>query len=145
MFQRVIGLCALVLLTVSCGTGAKVINSATYAKGAARLYITPVQVDLKVSPKKISYFMPVSDAIGRGGLDNVISTAVKEALDANGGDVIVGLETSVTYYSDGSIESINITGYPATYINFRSNESLPPVQPEAGQKGGLLGGLKLKK
>ena len=133
-----IGLCALSILSVSCASS-KIINSATYTEGAAKLYVTPLQADLEVSAKKINYFMPVSDAIGQGGLKNVISTAIKEALDANGGDVIVGLETSVSYSDNGSIESISITGYPASFINFRSNNSLPLVEADSGQGNGKQG------
>ena len=149
-----VGLCALAILATSCGA-TKVINSATYTAGAAKLYVTPLQADLNVSPKKINYFMPVSESVGRGGLDNVIATAIKEALDANGGDVIVGLETSVAYHPDGSFESISITGYPASYVNFRNNENLPVVeavsvvkasQPEESLLGKTLKALKrLKK
>lgn len=151
MLNRFLALCAFVLLVVSCGTiskapGKKVINSATYTKGGAKLYVTPLQADLQVSQKKINYSMPVSEAVGIGGLDNIIATAVKEALDANGGDVIVCLETSVTYKSDGTVETISITGYPATYTNFRNCEN-PPIEASGTDKkeGGLLGGLKLKK
>lgn len=151
MLNRFLALCAFVLLVVSCGTvamapGKKVINSATYTKGGAKLYVNPLQADLQVSSKKINYNMPVSEAVSLGGLDNVISTAVKEALDANGGDVIVGLETSVSYKPNGTIESISITGYPATYTNFRNIEVPPTEEPEAEKKeGGLLSGFKLKK
>lgn len=151
MLNRFLALCAFALLVVSCGTiatapGKRVINSATYTNGGAKLYVNPLQADLEVSSKKINYSMPVSEAVNLGGLDNVISTAVKEALDANGGDVIVGLETSVSYKSNGDIESISITGYPATYTNFRNCEN-PPIEASGTDKkeGGLLGGLKLKK
>ena len=149
MNHRLFALSALAILAVSCGSASKVINSATYTEGVAKLYVTPLQADLKVSPKKINYFMPVNEAISFGGLDNVISTAVKEALDANGGDVIVGLETSVSYSSEGAIESISITGYPASYVNFRNNDTIPPVEAQSvkkgGQKEGFLDVLNLKK
>lgn len=151
MINRLLALCAFTLVVISCGTGnmvpgARVINSATYTKGGANLYVTPLQADLNVSPNKINYFMLVSETISLGGLDNVVATAVKEALDANGGDVIVGLETSVKYKSNGSVESISITGYPASYTNFRNREVIPEEAPAADKKeGGLLSGFKLKK
>lgn len=108
--------------------GAKIINSATYQQLNYQPYVTPVQVDLKVSPEKISYSMAVTKTIRMGGYDNVVATAVKEALEAHGsGDVLVGIQTQVKYNDAGEIESISITGFPASYINFRSNDTLLPI------------------
>ena len=114
------------LVLVSCGSLSQVNTTSTYQKLSPSAYITPIQADLEVSSKRINYFMLVSKTVGKGGLDNVISTAVKEALDANGsGDVLVNLQTQVKYADNGDIESINVTGFPASYVNFRSNDNLP--------------------
>ena len=63
----------------------------------------------------------------------MIATAVKEALDVYGGDVLLGLETQMSYNSEGKIMSINITGFPAKYVNFRPATDLPPVAPEKAE------------
>lgn len=143
MIKRIFILVIATVTLVSCGMSgksAKLISTATYQRMAVQPYVTPVQVDLKVSAKKISYFMLVSESVRNGGLDNVIATAVKEALEANGdGDVIVGLQTQTKYNEKGEIESINITGFPATYENFRSNDKLPMApQKEEGEGGTSL-------
>ena len=135
-----------VLSAVSCSTAnhAKLVNTATWQKLNFQPYVTPVQVDLAVSPQKIEYFMLVSEIVRRGGYDNVVATAVKEALESKGGgDVIVGLQSQVKYNEKGEIESISISGFPASYVNFRSNENLPAVKPEEPVTKGMsiLGGL----
>lgn len=131
-----------VLCMVSCGTsngGSKLVSTASYQKMSFQPYVTPVQVDLEVSPNKITYFMIVSETVRLGGFDNVVATAVKEALEANGNaDVIVGLQTQTKYNDDGEIESINISGFPAKYVNFRSNTTLPLVQQKEEEPAGGL-------
>ena len=109
-------------------------NTATYASGSAQMYVTPIQADLKVSPKKIVYHLEVGENIRMGGEENVIASAVKEALDVEGGDVIVGLEKQLKYNAEGNIQSITITGYPAKYVNFRPCEKLPPLPIEPAGK-----------
>ena len=48
-----------------------------------------------------------------------VSTAVYEALQEYGGDVLVGMEYSVNVNSR-KVVYVTVTGYPATYKNFRS-------------------------
>ena len=123
---NLLALAAILVLAASCSSTAKLMNTATYQRIDFQPYVTPLQVDLEVSPKKVDYFMIVSKTVAAGGYNNVIATAVKEALDANGGgDVIVGLQTQIKYSETGEFESVNVTGYPARYINFRSNDQLP--------------------
>ena len=149
MLKRFILLCIAAVMVISCGmssNGAKVISSATYHKMDFQPFVTPVQVDLQVSPKKIEYFMIVPENVRLGGYDNVVATAVREALAANGGgDVLVGLQTQTKYNTRGEIESIYISGFPANYVNFRSNESLPTVQPKEEHPEGGIGLLGKKK
>ena len=121
-----------VVFAVSCASTAQVagipvmsarlLNTSIYSAGDSPipLIITPVQVDLEVSDKKISYHLEVTDNIRMGGLENIVRTAVREALDINGGDVLVGLEKQIKYNSAGKEEYISITGYPAKYVNFRT-------------------------
>jgi hypothetical protein len=101
-----------------------------------------------VSPTKISFFHIPSKTVVMGGYDNVINTAVREALASNGNaDVLVALETQVKYNSVGEIESVTVTGYPATYTNFRSpsDEVLSNMVNTSAAPAGnsLMGGVKL--
>ena len=138
MIQRLVVLGAVVVMAASCGSAARVVNTATYSNGGAAFIVTPVQADLKVSPKKVTYTYQVPSEIRVGGEANVVATAVKEALAANGnGDVIVGLEKSFKYNSKGEIETLTITGYTATYTNFRNGDlsKLPPAAKQGAGKG----------
>lgn len=135
---------------------AKLVNTATHTKVNAVQPTVAVFADLQVSPTKISYFFLPSQTVQNGGFDNVVNTAVREALIANGNaDVLVGLEQQVKYDGNGAVESITVSGYPAKYINFRSpgDEYLRELAKETQNEnkksaqgaGGLFGGLKLGK
>lgn len=89
-------------------------------------YAVPVVADLDISKTKIMHTYVPPKSVKRGGQRNVINTAVREALAANGNaDVIVGLETQISYNFIRQIKSIVITGYPAKYKNFRNlNENV---------------------
>ena len=132
------------VVAVSCGTTSSlaVKNSATYTNGAAELFVTPVLADLKVSSAKITYTMSINDEVGHFGMNNIIATAVKEALKAYGADVLVGMETSVIYKSDVAT-SITITGFPANYVNFRSADGSCSGEKVGIQATGL--NTKIKK
>ena len=98
-----------------------VLNTATHKPVHVETPIaSPLIVDLDVSPTKISYsYAPIPASIASLGKENIINTAVKQALLENGNaDVMVGLETQIQYSKIG-IESVIITGYPAKYVNFR--------------------------
>ena len=105
--------------------------------------------DIDVSPVRITHFMLPSKTVLMGGYDNVVATAVREALDANGGgDVLVALETQVKYGSKGQIESITVSGYPGKYKNFRNpgDDYLKSMHvEEPGEKSSPIGGLFGKK
>ena len=118
--KKAILLAAVAVIIASCSAPTKLINSATY-KNVSFQPVAAVFADLDVSQKKISYFMMPSNSVAIGGYDNVVATAVREALIANGdADVLIALETQVKYSSDGAIESITVSGYPAKYTNFRN-------------------------
>lgn len=140
MVKRILLFTVAMVMLLSCGvsnTSSKLISTATYQRMSFQPYVTPVQVDLKVSPKKINYFMLVSESVRQGGFDNIVATAVKEALESIGeGDVLVGLQTQTKYNDKGEVESINITGFPATYVNFRSNEKLPMTVQQDNEPAG---------
>ena len=98
----------------------KLTNTATYTPIKVTEPVVAVFADLDVSPTKISFFYIPSGTIVNAGPQNVIDSAIREALIANGNsDVLVGLEKQIKYAGDGSIESVTVTGYPATYKNFR--------------------------
>lgn len=83
--------------------------------------VAAVLADLEVSPKKISYFYIPSATVVNGGVDNVVNSAVREALIENdNADVLVALEKQIKYDAEGRVESITVTGYPAKYVNFRN-------------------------
>lgn len=139
---------AIIMMAVSaCSVPTKLINSATHKKVAVSTPIAAVFADLDVSEKKITYYMMPSKSIAHGGYDNVVNSAVREALLANGdADVLVALETQVKYDSDGTIESITVSGYPAKYTNFRNvgDDYLKTMTPPTEDKGGLpFGKFKL--
>lgn len=82
---------------------------------------TPVETltgaDLVVSPKKITYTYKTSKAERRAGKKNVLSAAVAAALAQNGGgDVLV----SPQYEYKSNMKQVTVTGYPATYKNFKA-------------------------
>ncbi len=127
MLKRLVLFAVAAMAVMSCGSS-KVVSTATYQRMGVNPYVTPVQADVQVSPVKISYNMVVSDEVSMGGYDNVVATAVKEALAANGGgDVLVGLQTQAKYSASGFLKSITVTGFPGKYVNFRSNAELPVV------------------
>lgn len=78
--------------------------------------------ELVVSPTKITYTFKPGKAVRRGGEKNVKTTAVAEALKANGNaDVLVApqYEVKKTRGLFGTkIKYVTVTGYPATYKAF---------------------------
>ena len=114
----------------------KLTNSATQKQPIAAVF-----ADLNVSPTKITHFYIPPKTVTVGGYDNVLNSAIRDALLNNGdADVLVGLETQAKYNSKGEIESITISGYPAKYENFRNPgddylSKMPTEEPK--EKGGF--------
>ncbi len=88
--------------------------------------ITLTFADLAVSPNKITYTYRPTDDVNRGGEVNVINTAVRKALEANGGgDVLVEMQFTLKKSGKNNVKEVTVTGYPATYKNFRNaNEDM---------------------
>lgn len=88
--------------------------------------ITMTIADLEVSPKKITYTYRPSDDENRGGEENVINTAVRKALEVNGGgDVLVEMQFTLKKTGKKNVTEVTVSGYPATYKNFRNaNEDM---------------------
>lgn len=119
--KKIFMLAAAAVMMMGCSLPAKLMNSSTHQKANVAPVVAAVFADLEVSPTKITYFMMPSTTVANAGYDNVINTAVREALLANGdADVLVALETQVKYDKEGKIESVTVTGYPAKYTNFRN-------------------------
>jgi hypothetical protein len=136
----------------ACSPVAKLINTSSYNEVTVANPVAAVFADLEVSTEKITYFMIPSKIVLRGGYNNVVETAVREALLANGNaDVLVALEKQIKYGNDGQIESITVTGYPAKYVNFRSpgDEYLRTIQTTTTEvttsEGGFFGKIKIGK
>ena len=143
---------ATVVLMASCSLGGPksiVKTTATHTRISAATPVVAVFADLDVSPNKISYFYIPSTTVAKGGFDNVVNAAVREALSNNdNADVLVGLESQVKYNDKGVIESITVTGYPAKYVNFRNagDDYLREMGANAAassNSSSSLGGLKL--
>lgn len=102
--------------------------SATYQHPST--YINTATVaDLEVSNKRISFTFAPSNQVRRGGNQNVIKAAIREALRVNGGgDVLVDLEyitvsqAPLLSYMFGlsPILEVTVSGYPAKYKNFHN-------------------------
>lgn len=123
-------------LLTACSVPTKLINTAAYSSAAVFQPSAAVIADLEVSPEKITYFMMPTKTVLAGGEENVINTAVREALLANGNaDVLVSLNTQIKYDAQGEPESITVTGYPAKYVNFRSpsDEDIIKLELEKGE------------
>ncbi|MBR1962227.1 MAG: hypothetical protein IKA26_04655 [Alistipes sp.] len=130
-----------VIAFVSCRT---VKNTSTYRAFSVNTpYAVPVVADLDISATKITYAYVPPKTVRNGGDNNVLNTAVREALLANGNaDVLVGLETQIKYNSSKKILSVVITGYPAKYKNFRNLDeqvwySTPYFQNQPTKRGVL--------
>lgn len=139
--KKILILSVITLLATSCILS-KLTNSATQKQPVAAVF-----ADLNVSPTKVTYFYIPTLTVIKGGYDNIINTAIREALLNNGdADVFVALETQVKYDKKGIIESVTVTGYPATYTNFRNpdDEYLSKMTPES-PKSDCGFGIKLGK
>ena len=113
----------LVVLAISVTSCKGTAVSATYQDPSS--YINTATVaDLEVSNERISYTFQPSKEVIRGGNQNIIKAAIREALRANGGgDVLVDLEYIIVYspfFWSRVIDEVTVSGYPAKYTNFRS-------------------------
>lgn len=103
----------------SCST----INQSSAVVPVLTEVVSQSTVDLKVAPQKIQYTLNPSKAVRKGGDQNVINTAVAEALKANGNaDVLVGMQYKIkrtrNLFGVTKIKYVTVEGYPATYVNF---------------------------
>lgn len=117
-----------ILLTLS--TAALILSSCTtaYKTASQRDVTAPVVAaaiaDFEVSSEKITYTYIPSRKVRAGGLQNCINTAITKALEKNGGgDILIETQQAIVKRSGlfcRKIKSVTVTGYPATYKNFRN-------------------------
>ncbi len=100
-------------------------STATYQDPINTLRTVTV-TDLDVAETRISYTYRPTYTVRLGGSQNVIKTAVQEALKAHGSeDILIGLEyTTISRWTIfpflSPIREITVTGRPAKYVNFHS-------------------------
>lgn len=108
------------MMATSCST----VKHTSTAVPVATTVVSESRATLNVADKKVSYTYRPNKAVKRGGEKNVINTAVAEALKANGNaDVMVGMQYEIKktrqLFGGVNIKYVTVTGYPATYSNFR--------------------------
>lgn len=85
---------------------------------------SPNVADLVVQPTKVSKTYYPTKQERANGLQGVIDNATAAALKENKADVLVAREYDamykVTLFGKKKIRLVTVTGYPATYTNFRS-------------------------
>ena len=118
--KKILLLIAAAAAMAACSAPTKLVNTATYTKPIEVVQpATALMADLEVSPEKITYFMIPSKTVIMGGEENVIRTAVREALLANGNaDVLIAPQYEIKI--KGFTIEVNVSGYPAKYKNIRS-------------------------
>ena len=120
--KKLLFIIAAAVVAVSCTPTAKLITTTSHNTfNDPQMIVSAVYADLDIQETKITYFYIPSKTVIAGGMDNIINSAVSEALlQHNNADVLVGLQKQIKYNSMGEVESIVITGYPAHYINMRN-------------------------
>lgn len=108
------------LCVASCTT----VNKTATTRAITAPVAAAVTADLEVSPNKITYTYYPTSAVRRGGMKNIKAAAVAEALARNGNaDVLIEPKTEIVqkkgFFGGFKVKSITVTGYPATYKNFR--------------------------
>lgn len=82
------------------------------------------EADLEISQTKVNYVHRTSSKERKGGRNNVINSAIKATLQANGNaDVLVAPQYEIVKKSGlfgSKIKTVTVTGYPANYKNFRN-------------------------
>ncbi len=109
-----------VAVAMTLGSCSTVLNTASVSEVDNNIKAGAV-ADLEVSPNRITYTYKTKAAVRRGGVKNCVRTAVREALEKNGGgDILVQEETTTTVrwgLFGKKVKSVTVTGYPAKYKN----------------------------
>ena len=106
-------------MSVLCVTSCTTVKKTATTQDVSTVGAAGGVADVVVSHKKIGFSSAVPRRGRRGGSNSVKATAVAEALKANGNaDILVNPQFDMKIRR-GSIREITVTGYPATYKNFR--------------------------
>ncbi|MDO4164425.1 MAG: hypothetical protein Q4D56_08570 [Bacteroides sp.] len=118
--KRILFGLSLVLLLGSCSMSR---TSTSTTLGVATSLTSVTSADLVVSSTKISYTYYPKKQDRKAGMAHVISNAVAAALKENGNaDILVECQHEMVIKSKlfgKKIKSVTVTGYPATFKNFR--------------------------
>ena len=118
--KRILSGALLIMLISSCSMF-RTSTSTTMQVDSSLTSVTTA--DLQVSDTKISYTYYPKKQDRKAGLGHVISNATAAALKENGNaDILVERQYEAVFKSrlfGKKIKSITITGYPATYKNFK--------------------------
>ena len=120
MKKLVLVLAAAALTLTSCSTSKQTAHTqqiCTSIKSGAT-------ATLEVSPQKITYSYIPNKAVRKGGYQNCINAAVREALMQNGNaDVLVEMQNIVVERQGlmgSKIKTVTVSGFPATYKEIKS-------------------------
>lgn len=106
-------------MSVLCVTSCTTVKKTATTQDVSTVIAAGSEADLEVSQKKISFYYDVPRSVRKGGTNSVKATAVAEALKANGNaDILVNPQFDMKIRR-GAIHEVTVTGYPATYKNFR--------------------------
>lgn len=118
----------LILVSVAI-TSCKIVDATANYKDPTTFLRNVTVADLDVSNERISFTFEPSVDVRRGGSQNVLKAAIREALRVNGGgDILVDLEYITVskgflwarIFGLSSIHEVTVSGYPAKYKNFHS-------------------------
>ena len=120
MKKTVLFAAAVVLSLASC---TKVKKSATTMEVSSNVTAT-THADLDVASSRISYSFRPTAKERRGGKQNCINAAIREALKQHGNaDVLLAPQYEVVTFNGlirrGVVKEVIVSGYPATYKNFK--------------------------
>lgn len=124
--KKLVYLC--IFLLAGFATSCKTIHSTAEYKDPTTFLRNATVADLEVSSERITFTFEPSRQVRRGGSENVIKAAIREALRVNGGgDILVDLEyvtmTKPKFIFGlllSPIREVTVSGYPAKYVNFHS-------------------------
>ena len=141
--KKAIFIASAIAVLASCSTPAKLISTSTSEKTSSSFLTTAVIADIQVSETKLSFLYIPSKTVIAGGYDNIIQTAVREALMSVGKeyDVLIAKETQVKYDGEFNVESVLVTGYPGRYVNWRHSDEPVYDEPVSVNKNEHKGGM----
>ncbi len=123
--KKIILMAAVALMAASCTT---MKTSTATTMDVATSLTSKATADMVVSEQKISYDYYPSKKERKAGMNHVLNNAVSAALKANGdADVLVHMQYNAIIkkklWFSKKIRQVTISGYPATYKNFKVQES----------------------